>query len=752
MTKIEKSEEKYRMIIENANDIIGILNENFIIEYLNEKPLNKILGYSISEGIGKSGLDFIHPDDIEKTIKSLKEGLELGQNKLEIRFRHKNGQYIWFEATGKVFRDSDGQYKGTIILRDINERKLIEENLKASEEKYRIISEHAYDLIGILDRQFRYEYINEITFINVLGYSKSDLIGKTALDFIHPDDIELAIASMKEGFEKGEGSADIRFKHKNGHWVWLEAKGKAFLDKDGKMKAHIISRDITQKKRIEQDLRESEEKFRVIAEQSSLGITILQDGFISYANKAISEITGYTPQYFKKWSQNEFLQKIHPEDQATVIENLKRKLGGEAELSSHYNCRIITSSKEVKWIDLHSKLIKYKGAHAILATFIDISETKLAEKRLTESEANFRELYEEAPYAYLSIGSDSTILRGNKAALTLLGYSKQELMNMKVFDLYADTPSGLSRSKEIFKHFLNGEEIKNIELQMKRKNGEHIWVSLSVKPIIDKSGKVTESRSMVIDITERKIAEQKLRISEKRFREAYDRANFYKDLFTHDINNILQIINSSAELISYQLNNSENNIDSINIADIIKKQVQRGAKLVRNVQKLSEIEESRMKMEPLVVYDVLKSSIEYLSKAYSERKVNIQINCKNDNYKVQANELLQDIFDNILINAIKYNDNFNIEITINILRETSEYISYVKLEFIDNAVGISDLKKEVLFKEGFRIEKGTKGMGLGLSLVHKIIQMYNGKIWVENKIKEDFTKGCKFIILIPEYN
>ncbi|MFW9784389.1 MAG: sensor histidine kinase, partial [Candidatus Heimdallarchaeota archaeon] len=121
-------------------------------------------------------------------------------------------------------------------------------------------------------------------------------------------------------------------------------------------------------------------------------------------------------------------------------------------------------------------------------------------------------------------------------------------------------------------------------------------------------------------------------------------------------------------------------------------------------------------------------------------------------YEVHGNELLNDVFDNLLINAIKYNQNLEVEIIVNILRELKRNINYIKIEIIDNAVGISDPKKEILFKEGYRIEKGTKGMGLGLSLVHKIIQMYKGEIWVENRFKEDFTKGSKFVILIPEFN
>ncbi|MFX1499304.1 MAG: PAS domain S-box protein [Promethearchaeota archaeon] len=621
-----------------------------------------------------------------------------------------------------------------------------------TKENYKLILENANDLIRLHNSKFEIEYVNEIAHKKVLGYTKEDLIGRFAGDFVHPDDFKQLNRYLEPIIRSGSGMREGRVKNKQGKWVWFEFTNKIILDKDGNRKFLSISRDITEKKITEQKLVESEEKFRTIAEQSSLGIIILQNGYINYANKAISEMTGYSPQDFKHWSQNEFLQKIYPEDQAIVFENLKRKLEGETETSSHYNCRIVTTSNKIKWIDLYSKLIKYKGANAILATFIDISDIKLAEKRLKESETNFRELYEEAPYAYLSISADGNILRCNKAASNLLGYSKEDLKNMKVFDLYADNSNGLPVSKKVFERFLDGEEIRNNELQMKKKDGECIWVSLSVKPIIDQSGNVIESRSMVIDITERKNAEQKLMASERLYREAYDRANFYKDLFTHDINNILQIINTSAELILYQLDDSKDNMDIKNIAEIIKKQVQRGAKLVKNVRTLSEIEESSMKLESFDICKVLMDSIDFLNKVNSERDVNIQVNCKDDNYIVYANDLLHDVFDNILINAIKYNDNLNVEITVNISREIKNDIKYIKLEFIDNAIGISELKKEILFKEGYRIEKDTKGMGLGLSLVYKIIQMYRGEIWVENRIVGDFTKGSKFCIMIPEFN
>ena len=129
---------------------------------------------------------------------------------------------------------------------------------------------------------------------------------------------------------------------------------------------------------------------------------------------------------------------------------------------------------------------------------------------MKESKNKYQDLYEEAPNAYFSISPDKSIIKCNKAAERLLGYSKEELLNMKVFNLYANTENGLQKAKRLFKKFLESKQIRNEELQFKHKNGDIIWISLSVNPIIDNNGNVLESRSMVIDISERKKSEKKI--------------------------------------------------------------------------------------------------------------------------------------------------------------------------------------------------------------------------------------------------
>jgi len=139
-------------------------------------------------------------------------------------------------------------------------------------------------------------------------------------------------------------------------------------------------------------------------------------------------------------------------------------------------------------------------------------------KKLQESEQKYRELYENAPNAYFSIDLNKNITMYNYAALDLLGYSGEELLNKKEFDLYANTPEGLPKAQELYRKLLKGAIIKDEELQMKHKSGKPVWISLTVNSVKDKKGNITESRSMVIDITKRKLAELKLLESEENYK------------------------------------------------------------------------------------------------------------------------------------------------------------------------------------------------------------------------------------------
>jgi len=167
-----------------------------------------------------------------------------------------------------------GKIKGAIeYIRDITERSKAERKLKESEEKYARILKNANDLIAILSDKFQYEYVNESILVNLLYLSKENIIGKTPLDFVHPDDIQNASQTMKNCLETGECMVELRFIKKDGSSIWLENKGKTFFNETGERKVLIISRDITKRKQAEKVIKKEIEKLKEIDQMRNEFIT-----------------------------------------------------------------------------------------------------------------------------------------------------------------------------------------------------------------------------------------------------------------------------------------------------------------------------------------------------------------------------------------------------------------------------------------------------------------------------------------------
>jgi signal transduction histidine kinase len=243
---------------------------------------------------------------------------------------------------------------------------------------------------------------------------------------------------------------------------------------------------------------------------------------------------------------------------------------------------------------------------------------------------------------------------------------------------------------------------------------------------------------------------KKLQTAENELRKSYNNSKFYKDLFTHDVNNIFSVIDSAAVLLSNYYKNPNKAINIEDYPELIKEQIIRGSKLVANVRKLFELEEINHPIQKLEVSDFLTQATTYVKNSYRDKNIDIQIDIPKEKCFVLGNKLLVDIFENILINAIKYNLNPIVEIFIIFSKENRDGSEYIKIEFIDNGKGILDERKKIIFEEDNRRYKGAQGMGLGLSLVKKIMDSYFGDIWVENRVQEDYSKGSNFIMLIPE--
>ncbi|MBY8989039.1 MAG: HAMP domain-containing histidine kinase [Candidatus Lokiarchaeota archaeon] len=230
---------------------------------------------------------------------------------------------------------------------------------------------------------------------------------------------------------------------------------------------------------------------------------------------------------------------------------------------------------------------------------------------------------------------------------------------------------------------------------------------------------------------------------------AYYKTKCLEGLFIHDISNLFQIISNSIELCGSMLKEEVKTEDIMEYFQLIAQQLTRGKKLIRNVRNLTDLEEYEMVLEPVDVFSELRTAVNFTLISFPKREIKVKFISDYENIYTIANELLSEVFENIIMNSIKYNKKKVAQIEILISKIDINSGTYVKIEFKDNGIGIDDERKNTIFQEVHLKRRNSKGMGIGLSLVAKLIELYGGEIWVENRIGGDTTKGSNFIILIP---
>jgi signal transduction histidine kinase len=242
--------------------------------------------------------------------------------------------------------------------------------------------------------------------------------------------------------------------------------------------------------------------------------------------------------------------------------------------------------------------------------------------------------------------------------------------------------------------------------------------------------------------------EDRLIKSEKNYHNMYDQMELYKDIFTHDINNILQNIQSGADLIRLSLmSHLDKAIEEM--IDKIGDQVLRGKELGININELSEILNKETKIIKIEIISIIRNVINTLKDAYEKDLLEITFNTKENEYYVLADKKIVYIFYNIMSNSIRHNLNNMKHIELIVSKETIDKNHYIKIQIIDNGFGIPNEYKKIILKPHNKNTRYTR-RGLGLLLVRKIINNYDGKIQIENKTIGDHTQGSNFIILLNE--
>lgn len=743
----------------NGKDFI-IRDINNAGEKISNVMRNDILGKFVTEvfpGIKEFGLFNVF-QKVWKTGKSKRYPLSMYKDDRISRYV-KN--YVYKLPSGHI----------VAIYDDITEQRRANEDLIKSEEKYQSI--YNSGAIGVTKVSMKGEVLEMNQYLlDFFGYLEEEIKLKTFMELTHPEDLNSDVKFFNQLMEGKIDHYDMekRYIHKDGHIIWGSLTVSLVRDLEGNpLYAVSLVQDITENKKAEEQLKESEERFRKIFEESPLGMAIinLDNQLIIKVNFMLCRMLGYNEKELIGLTIPEI---THSEDLENNMELLEKIIRGDIPFFT-IEKRYTKKDKKIMWGNLTASIIRDKNESPLygIGMIADITEQKEIENKLKESEeellrlnkeleqrveerteefkeseAKYRTLFEQAADSIVLIDTETEdLVEFNDKMYENLGYSREEFNDIRVLD-FVVMEENEDYESHIKKIIREGSDI--FESKYKTKDGKIRDVMIHAKAIKIKDKQYIHS--IIRDITEFKELEEKIKKSEEMFRKAYNQANLYKDIFAHDINNILQNIQSSVELSSLYLNSPEKLHTIKELYEIINEQVNRGKKLIKNIQKITEIDDTEIVLEKINATIELNKAIDFTKANFPNRNLNFQFKSTVKRMYILANNLLLDVFENILINAVRHNDKSNIQIIIDVNKETVENKEYIKIEFKDNGLGISDYRKKDIFEKGTRTTQKSKGMGLGLSLVKKIVDNFHGDIWVEDRIKGDYKQGCNFVVLL----
>ncbi len=505
---LRQSEERFRLLFEGSSNPVTIFDRDGNILMINPRGA-KNLGRPDAELVGCSLKEFF-PEQFTELVNKFREVIAQGKSlNFEYKVRLADGEH-WFWSTHDPVRDAEGiAYAVQVISYDITERKRMEEALRQSEEKYRDLFEHSNEVIciaqdGIL--KLTNPKTSEMT-----GYSQDELYLKPFMDLVHPDDREQVI-NRHVARIKGEDVPSencFRFLKKSGGTGWFQINTVA-IDWEGKPATLSFGSEVTERRRMEEALREREEMYRNVVKQSSDLIVIIQDGNIVYANPTARRLTGYTSE---ESIGTPLTRYVHPDAIDDAVDRYKRRMAGE-ELEPSYESILLHKDGNSIYVEVSGKVIDYRGKPADMVVMRDITERKLADKAFRESMQMYRTLVDNSNEVIFSVDTQGQITHISPVIERLSGYKPDEVIGTN-FSRYVvpEDLRGLVSSMELT---LSGQREPH-EFRVLSKDGT-IHTVISSSNVLLRNGQPVGLTGVLSDITERKRADEALRASENKYR------------------------------------------------------------------------------------------------------------------------------------------------------------------------------------------------------------------------------------------
>ena len=724
---LRESENRYRSLVETSSDWLWEVDANGRYTYASSK-VHEILGYAPEEVVGRTPFDLM-PEEEARRVGAIFAEIATERRPfslLENVNLHRDGRRVVLETSGVPVFGPDGEFMGYRGMdRDITERKRVEEALRNSENQLRAITDSARDAILMMDPEGMITYWNPAA-ERILGYTREEATGQNLHRLLSPQRYHAAHHAAFPGFvETGRGEAtgktlELVARRKDGEEIPVELSLSAFFMNG--WHAVGLLRDITERKQAENTLRESEAKFRSYIESAPLAIFVAdRRGQVVDSNPAATDLLGYAATTLRGMH----ILDLHlGKDREEVLRYFATLLEvGHIETES----RMKRCDGKPIWVSLHTVMTSDQLS---LGYCQDITERKMAERALRDSEKRFRVLAE-ASFEGIALTTEGGLLIDANAQLArMLGYDLSEIIGKPVLDMI------FPEDRELVERNMKAGYEGLYENRLLRRDHSPLVVETRALQF-NYHGRIVRV-TVVRDITERKQLEEKERSAEAKLRQAQklEAIGTLAGGIAHDFNNMLQPMMGYTEMALYALSPSNplrHNLEQVLNASL------RAKELVGQILTISRSAQEQQRI-PIDISSIIKEALKFLRFSLPT-SIEIRQNIQMGVALADATQIHQ-VLMNLCTNAAHAMDGKGIlEVRLSPVDLSESDLAdqsivdlkpgpYLKLCVSDTGCGMDAKTMERIFDPYFTTKEVGKGSGLGLAVVHGIVKRHDGAVSV----------------------
>jgi len=748
---LRESEQRFRELAESLPEIIYEIDESGNLTFLNRVGL-EVLGCSQQDfKQGLNVLQLLIPEDREKAKKDIGRALageHLGALEYTARRKDVTEFRVAIYASAIIRAGKSVGLRG--IITDITERRGAEVLLRESENKHRTLLENLPQKIFFKDKKSVYISCNE-NYARDLKIEPEDIAGKTDYDFYPKELAEKYRADDKRIMESGKVEDIEEGYIQDGQEVVVHTVKTPVEDNNGSVIGILgIFWDITERKRADKALKESEERFRQLYDEAPIGYhEIDREGKIVRVNETEARLLGYEVQEMLGQSVWDF---ITPEQRRLARQTIKEKIKKGLPLAEDgFERKYVTKDGRPMDVYIMDRLVVDDQGRVtgIRSTVQDITQRKRAEEALRESEERYRSLTDDvldsSAVGIFILDSKFEVVWVNRALeryfgldrKDVIGKDKRTLIRGRIKDIFEDPQRFMDK---VFATYDDNTHIENFECHiLPEGEREERWVEHWSQPIrlgLYAGGRIEH----YADITERKNAEEKL----KETMAELERSNIELEQFayvaSHDLQEPLRMVASYTQLLARRYK-GELDADADEFISYAVDGADRMQRMINALLVYSRVGTRGKRFEPTNCEAVLKHALDNLQMAVEESGAEVTHD-PLPTVSADASQLLQ-LFQNLIANAIKFRSHEPPRIHIGAKRKENDWLFSVK----DNGIGIAPEFAERIFIIFQRLHPKSEypGTGIGLSVCKKIVERHGGRIWVESEL----GKGATFYFTIP---